>query len=165
MLLFKAFCTVILALFLVLIMIFTVGCEALLRTDYEFWWGNSEIRSIEIVELVKRQSPCDEYRVICEIHDTEQFLEDFADVKCFSHFTDPLTPSEGDVGIKITYNNGDYEVICASAQAKCIKGVYNPERGRHSFDHAQFDELIEKYIAVESAGDASTDIAAAGALG
>ncbi len=132
------------------LMLCTIGCMAILKTDFEFLHDSSEIALIEIVEVgeldnTDRMNPKQEFYTICEIQDIEQFLNDFSDVECRDRFTDPKRPLEGTVGIKITYNNGDYEIICYSGQAECVDGTYSFEEGWHYFDVEQFEELLNKY--------------------
>ena len=144
--LFKNLCLFIVMIFIIVLSL--AGCEALSRTDFEFLADNSEIELIEIVKIGKldENAPTHEFLVINEIQDAEQFLKDFSDVECYNRFTDPSGPLEGYIGIKITYNNGDYEVICASGQSEYIDGMYSSHEGWHSFEKTQFDELINKYI-------------------
>ena len=71
--------------------------------------------------------------MISTVQDHSAFLSDFRDVKCNTFFGDPRGVYEGDIVVKITYDNGEYELIRSLG------------RGFYSFDQEQFNDLIEKY--------------------
>lgn len=137
-----------------------VGCtslfKSLIKTDFEFLYESSEIKAIEIViiggvEIIEDTSSTPSvivnkpnFDVVCTVQDIEHFMDDFSEVDC-SMSSPPRSPSVGDVGIKIIYNNEEYEIICSLGQAKYRDGFYYSDCGRHSFDETQFDELINKY--------------------
>jgi hypothetical protein len=57
---------------------------------------------------------------------------------------------EDDIVIKITYKNGEYELIHHSGQGKYCHFEDQPSflqttAGRRDFDEKQFNDLIEKY--------------------
>lgn len=155
--LFKFFTIVIVVISLCLPL---VGCVSFFkdisRTEYSFLYEASEIKAIEIVIIgaVKKIEDTSStpsvidykpsFDVVCTVQDIEQFMEDFSEIECL-WAPPPRAPSVGDVGIKITYNNEEYEIICSLGQAKYRDGYYYGYSGRHSFDETQFDELIEKY--------------------
>ena len=148
-------------IFLISLCLSLVGCgllfDSLKKEDFELLHESSKIEAIQIVEVGEVKTIEDtssnnykvlyepSFDVIAEIEDIEQFMEDFSQVDCFQRLSDPSKPFEGDKGIKIIYNNGDYDVICSNGQAECENGIYNFERGYNSFDDTQFDELINKY--------------------
>ena len=137
-----------------------VGCgflfDFLAETDFKFLHEISEIKSIEIViigevERIENFSPESSvvvdnpnFDVVCYVQNIEQFIDDFSKVECFTSFP-PRSPSLGDIGIKIIYNNEDYDIICSSGQGEYRDGFYYSDSGKFSFDENQFDELINKY--------------------
>lgn len=137
-----------------------VGCtslfKSLIKTDFEFLYESSEIKTIEIViigEVEKIEDTSStpsvivdkpNFDVVCTVQDIEQFMDDLSEVDC-SMASPPRCPNVGDIGIKIIYNNEEYEIICSLGQAEYRDGFYYSDCGRHSFDETQFDELINKY--------------------
>ena len=138
-----------------------VGCassfKALTKTDFEFLHSLSEIKAIEIVKIneieqiqnVSATPPvidnAPSFDVICTVQNIERFMEDFSKIECYLS-SPPKSPSAGDIGIKIIYNNENYEIICSRGQAEYRNGFYYSDCGRHSFDETQFDEMLSKYI-------------------
>lgn len=154
--LFKSFTIFIVVILLCLQL---VGCtslfKSLIKTDFEFLYDPSKIKAIEIViigevERIQDAPPTSSviddkpnFDVVCTVQDIEQFMDDFSKIDC-SIASPPRSPSVGDVGIKIIYNNEEYEIICSLGQAEFRDGFYYSDCGRHSFDETQFDELIKK---------------------
>ena len=80
-------------------------------------------------------------------------MKDFNAVVCKFKFGDP-TSANGNLDvplsvIKITYVNGDYELIGDYGQTRYISSSDEISfyAGFHLFDKDQFDDLIEKYSA------------------
>lgn len=91
-------------LFLLIMFTFT-GCN---RTSYPF---NQSIDEIETIEIVWAESSL-KFTVTKTLSKDEKddFLEQFQTIKFFQYLGDPSS-LYGD-SIKITYSNGDYEMIC-----------------------------------------------------
>ena len=133
-----------------------VGCNFLFKTDFEFLYDSSRIKAIEIVVIGEVEEITDDssepsvivykpqFDVVCTVQDIERFMDDFWELDCSWAFP-PTTPREGDIGVKIIYDNDEYEIICSYGQAEYRDGNYYSDCGRHSFDKTQFDELINKY--------------------
>ena len=122
------------------------------KTAYEFINDESEISKIEIVRLCEYDEEKGEYReeLISLIEDRSAFLSDFKRVECYEHWSDPTGVFEGNTVIKITYKNGEYELIHHSGQSTYLHFDDNPSflqiyAGFCDFDEKQFNELIEKY--------------------
>ena len=123
-------------------------------TSFKCMYDLSEIKAIEIVIVGEVEQTSDlippgtvkapNFDVVCDVQDIEQFMDDFLKMDC-SMVSPPRAPSVGDIGIKIIYNNDEYEIICSLGQAEYRDGHYYFDCGRHSFDKTQFDELINKY--------------------
>ena len=89
------------------VLLFLTGCE---EKPYEFINQVDEIENIEIVSVKSIR----EFTVIKTLSDTQrtEFLEKFQEIMFSRYlFGDPLAV-HGD-GVKITYKNGEYEIICA----------------------------------------------------
>ena len=137
-----------------------VGCgflfKSLIKTDFKFLHETSEIKAIEIViigEIERIEDTSSEssavvykpnFDVVCCVEDIEQFMDDFSKVECFMA-SPPSSPRLDDIGIKIIYNNDEYDIICSIGQAEYRNGVYYFDAGKNSFDDTQFDTLINKY--------------------
>ena len=114
---------------------------------YDFLHPNSEIKSIEIVEigLIDNNLPEPEQKNIRVIDDIASFLNDFSKIDCFERRTNPSRPREGCALIKITYNNKEYELIDYNGQSVFRDGYYYAYSGWYSFDEDQFSALVSKY--------------------
>ena len=145
---------------LIVLCLSLAGCGFLFgtfpRTDFELLQEISEIKAIEIVtigeieriENVSQNSSVlskPSFDIICNVEDIEQFMEDFYKVECYSA-SPPSSPKVGSIGIKITYENEEYDIICSSGQAEYRDGIYYRDSGKNSFDEKQFDELINQYV-------------------
>lgn len=139
-----------LLLFVVVIsVLFMPSCRH--REAYDFMNSTDSIERISIVELTINMDGGLTETELQAIVDINAFLEDFGSVNCYTYFGDPvgITPGEKGVSvIKITYDNGEYELIDWKGQAE-----FNPEKGFKNyvgfcvFDEEQFEALITKYSA------------------
>ena len=121
-----------------LIMIFLTSCSA---KPYSFKEPIDEIESIEIVSAENSL----EFTVTKTLSETEKedFLEQFQMIKFYSYFVgDPMSVN-GDA-VKITYQNGDYEMICYY-WAEYVKNgeVYFVQK---SCDEKDFNELLNSFL-------------------
>ena len=124
-----------------------VGDDCRFPETYNFKHPTDDIIEISIVELSFGENGKLIETKIRQIADTESFLADFKKIECYMYFGDPLgvTP-EGveDTVIKITYENGEYELINWKGQAE-----YTSEKGLIYyagycvFDEKQFESLLE----------------------
>jgi hypothetical protein len=131
---------------------FLSRCER--TVEFEFLQKSEEISTIEVVvvgelvyvgtEYVMNLMP--EFTLIRELPKEEipKFLKDFNKVDCYEYFFHPGTVDVGDVVFKITYFNGDYQLISINNQARLKNNNYN-YMGRYYFDDEQFEELMNKY--------------------
>lgn len=115
--------------------------------EYDYYLRKAEINAIEIVELGElNQIKIPELkRVICEIKDHEAFLNDFEKVSCYLNEAFPAITHGNEKAIRITYNNGCYELIGVFGQSKIRNDDYYPDGGTRCFDNEQFLNLIESY--------------------
>lgn len=135
--------------FVLLLIIFT-GCSK--AVEYELMNDKTEIASIEIVKLGKFDSEEDSFgeTVISVIEDHDGFLKEFNEVDCSNHLFNPSGVYEGETLVKITYKNGEYELIDYDGQGKYQHFDKHPSNfdaysGYRDLDKKQFEALIEKY--------------------
>ena len=137
----------------ILILIMTLGLSGChVREEYKLLHSADEISAVEIVTVLFDEEGIADLQVKACISDVKVFMKDFRSVPCYVYFGDPIglkkNPSGIDV-IRITYQNGDYELIDYNGQSE-----YTQERGFdyyagfNGFDEEQFEELIEKYSSV-----------------
>lgn len=137
----------------ILILIMTLGLAGgHVREEYKLLHPADEISAVEIVTVLFDEEGIADLQVKACISDVKVFMKDFRLVPCYVYFGDPIglkkNPSGIDV-IRITYQNGDYELIDYNGQSE-----YTQERGFdyyagfNVFDEEQFEELIEKYSSV-----------------
>ena len=131
--------------------------DSITKTEFDFLHETSRIKSIQIIiigEITQTTAASSEnfkelntpnFDVICNVQNIEQFMDVFSKVEC-SISSPPRSPTRGDTGVKILYDNGDYDIICSSGQGEYRDGFYYADSGKVSFDETQFNELINKYI-------------------
>lgn len=114
-----------------------IGCGK--KMSYQFLHGSDEIQEIQIahIELDYEYQRFyldrldDGVVVLADIEDTSEFIEKFSNDVIFKKnglfFGDPSALGHGDYVIKITYSNGDFELIGHYAQ--CRVNIAATERG------------------------------------
>lgn len=127
------------SIFLVLLVLASLSaCRA---KPYSFKESTDDIDTIEIVWAENIL----EYTVKKELSETEKadFLEQFLTIPFQPYiYGDPMSV-HGDA-VKITYLNGDYEIICHHwAEYMKDGSVYSV---RKNADDDAFDELLEKFL-------------------
>ena len=83
------------------------------------------------------------------IDDHASFLADFAEVDG-DFIWSPSAVSDNSTVIKITYFDGEYELIKSHGQSKFKNGYYDHYAGSFVFDSTEFNALMQKYTAIES---------------
>lgn len=128
------------------LVIFTTGCG---KTEYKLNQSVENIVKVEVILMGEIHDPYTKHEVTLikeiSINEVNTFIDDFKNVECFDVFGDPKTLFAGDKGFKVTYTNGDYEIITYYAQGSYKKGKYLSSEGYHYFDEEQFNNLVEKY--------------------
>lgn len=125
--------------------ILLMGCEK--KVDYEFLHSLDEVSVIEIVK-VNDVYENDELKQekMSEIENINEFFMEFQNLDCYSIYTDPQGIEGEQEIIKITYENGEYELIDVDGQATYTHSKkFKNYRGYYYFEQDQFDELINKY--------------------
>lgn len=116
------------------------------KESYNFLHSVEEISYISIVSVSFDDN--EEMQVFeqAEIEDVDAFLDDFANVSCYTYYGDPIGIHEECSVLKIVYENDDYELIYWNGQAE-----YQEDRGFRNytgffvFDEEEFMELISIY--------------------
>ena len=139
------------ALIVITVLVCTLT-SCFLFESFELMYDESEISKIQIVKLLEYDESKGEYNIeiISTVKNNSEFLSEFKSVESHSFIGDPVGVYEGDVVIKFTYKNGEYEMISDSG-----RGVYRiPENGEpyfsvyagfYQFDWSDFHTLINEY--------------------
>ncbi|WMJ23152.1 hypothetical protein RBG61_00405 [Paludicola sp. MB14-C6] len=141
-------------LIVVLISIFSLtGCNN--TTDYKFLQPNDKIAKIEIVIVGEREDikgkKLSEVQQVMDVkkelleEEGEKLIEDLKKIDCFNKYNPPGYMDAGLEAFKISYDNGDYELINYRAQATYKNSKYD-RAGLYYFDKDQFNELLYKYL-------------------
>ena len=127
------------------------------RETYDFLHPDDEICSVSIVDLSFDEN---EQLIQTEVHrvdDIVSFLQDFRTLDCYTYFGDPTgvtLEGEEDTVIKISYNNGEYELINWRGQAEyTISRGFDYYSGFSIFDETQFHELLTDYMSNAAVGN------------
>ena len=132
----------------ILLVILIVFCKITnMEEEYRYLHDISSIKSIEIVKVepitIEQDEPDQE--ILYTVNDINQFLEEFSQIYCTSMSPPDKIRYDSPV-IKITYQNGDYELIDAYGQSEFINGVYFVYEGIYYFDKEQFADFINQFV-------------------
>lgn len=125
--------------------------------EYEFSAPITDTTRIEIMIVTRLDGDNLELRTVSEIEDTEAFLDDFSALECSRGISldviDEASAMTSFDAIRITYDDGSYEVITAygnldsSFLSSDITEDELLEKEYYIFDPSEFGSLIEKYSA------------------
>ena len=106
-----------------------------------------EIQAIKIVKLgtFNQETVLFDEEELANCSDLDAIKNELLQLPFHSIWNDPYELQEGEVVFKIIYNNGDFDLIGASAQWK-----YRAEKWHYGytiFDKQKFEQLIAKYVA------------------
>ena len=136
-------------LFLVAIMLYAASCRH--RNTYDFMNPTDNIVAVAIVDLSFDPVDILVDTEVKQVDDIDGFLKAFCALDCYTWFGEPIPAMQEGVKntvIKITYANGDYELINWNGQSE-----YRTERGLkyyagfRVFDEQQFETLIDNTLA------------------
>lgn len=121
-----------------LVLLLFAGCN---EKTYEF---KNPVDTIVSIDIVSAENSL-EFTVVKTLSETEKnsFMEKFQMIKFDSYFVgDPMSVNGN--AVKITYQNGDYEIICYY-WAEYVKNseVYFV---RKSCDEKEFNELLNSFL-------------------
>ncbi len=127
------------------------------KETYRFLNDESEISCIEIISLKYSSwgswdsNESKEEILICKINDVSNFLDDFSKINVDSCYPPPDRYDEicRQTVIKITYNNGEYELIFPAGKERCEYkdgDLTKNFSGILTLDNAQFADLVTKYV-------------------
>lgn len=133
----------------IVILVFATSCRHIEK--YRLLNPIDDIIEISVVELSFENDGSLQVTKSKIIENTNEFMEDFRSIACYTYFGDPIAAtSEGveTTAIEITYQNGEYEIINWKGQTKytLTKGL-TYYAGFNVFDEQQFVGLIQKYAA------------------
>ena len=99
------------ALIVITVLVCTLT-SCFLFESFELMYDESEISKIQIVKLLEYDESKGEYNIeiISTVKNNSEFLSEFKSVESHSFIGDPVGVYEGDVVIKFTYKNGEYEI-------------------------------------------------------
>lgn len=136
-------------LLLAAIMLCAASCRH--KNTYDFVNPTDDIVAVAIVDL---SFDPDDFLVETEVKQVDDiggFLKAFCALDCYTWFGDPIpVTQEGvkDTVIKITYANGEYELINWNGQSEYrIERGLNYYAGYRVFDEQQFEALIKNLLA------------------
>ncbi len=131
---------------IILIILFASAC---VKKEFEF---TQAIKNVEKIEVILIGMPViaenrHEQTILYELTKSEfaSAIEAILDLDSDRLYTSPATLFPDMKAFKITYKNGDYEIINNFAQGSLINGIYKAE-GYYTFDIDEFNELIDKYL-------------------
>ena len=128
-----------------------VGCDREVEKEYELLHDAMQITTIEIIEVEELHPNLGvSGRVLATITDKEAFLQDFSQVTSYTKDFMYSVIEGGAIGVKIAYNNGEYEIITGMGELKYYVldkyssiGLYNLPHFR--FEASQWNALLDKY--------------------
>ena len=105
----------------------------------------SEVQSVQIVRIDHAEPVfVYEYTVLHDITDYTTFIDRLNELdNHITIFGDPHVVAEGDVVIRIEFQNGDWEIVACGTQRSCRSGEFIT--GPFIFDKDEFYALIEEY--------------------
>ena len=133
-------CVIVIGLFAAYFLVFNPAVE------YEFFGSEEDFASISIATLTVTEEGYETEDVLV-IDDVDAFIDDFRAVTCHRKIGAKLSFDESDNGkevIKITYVNGDVELISASCH-NTLRDDYVLYLGRFVFDETEFSSLINTW--------------------
>lgn len=121
-------------------------CSCGLFGDQQYICEIDKVETIQIVRLdqyVEGEYRYD-YTVLSQISDQVVFVDRLNNLKHSVNWGDPRQMDEQYIVIRVSYINGDYDLIHPDAQWFNRSGVNN--YGYFFFDREQFNALISNYI-------------------
>ena len=110
--------------------------------SYEFWQVDSQIESIEIVDIYGPINEPLQYDVLVNIKNHESFLKKFYKISFGTYIIGDSTTAYG-VCIRVQYKNGDCEYINDHAQNRFFSEMPNNRYyGRRYCDQEEFLALL-----------------------
>lgn len=141
----KIFSKYFLAIFTVLLILCTIMSECNKVYYWELGGSLDEIANIEIVEIEDFYK--NDLKIICETDENnyQELIKDVSGLKFEKYFGDPLKPYGK--AIKITFKNGNYDLISQCEPRHCNKGegMVESRITRLSCSSTEFQQLIEKW--------------------
>ena len=119
-----------------------------LPKTYELLNPADEIDEISIVKLTFEDREMVQTK-LQKVEDKELFLQEFNEIRCYKKIGDPTGATEEgveNVVFKISYSNGEYELIDWAGQSVyTLKNGLRYYSGFSGFDKAEFESLMNRY--------------------
>ena len=135
-------------LLLVLIVV-SVLCSGCALFTQEFHCNASDVETISIVEVNEGRDESGNFeyqeKLLCEVTDISAFITKLNSVECRINGGDPVSIELGSIAIKITYKNGDRDLLAHNAQRLYRQNTGYDSEGFWWFDQEQFEALISEY--------------------
>lgn len=125
------------------------GCLG--RREFEYMHSTAEISMVEIVET-SYNCKSDSFSTLslAQISDVDEFVKRLSEVRYYAILTDPFyfTDESKTLAIKISYSNGDYEVVSTVSKARfeSENGDIDFAAPSDQFDSYQFDSMLQFYL-------------------
>ena len=119
--------------------------------EYGFYNTEEDIIEISIVTVYYDENGKAALNEIRKVDDIEQFIEDYRAVECYGKISEPVDAldrvDKSTKLIKLTYVNGDFELIGYHGSGLTNVGEDELEytAGFTEFNKDQLDELMERY--------------------
>ena len=135
--------------FIVTIILILSLVSCVMPEKYDLLNPISDITEISIVKAYFSDNSELRQSEIAKVNDIDEFMKAFRKIPCYVNIGSPvglLPNDEEDIVIRISYQNGEYELINWRGQA-----TYTTERdftyyyGYSVFDEQKFHDLISKY--------------------
>ena len=127
--------------------LFCSGCALFTQ---KFHCNPSDVESITIVALSEGADEKGNFvfreDLVYEVEDTSAFITELNNIECHINGGDPVSMEPDSIAIKITYKNGDRDLLTHDAQRLYRQDTGYDSEGFWRFDKASFEALITQYI-------------------
>ena len=128
------------------ICIMVTGCEK--KIEYPYMNSKDEISTIEIVVYSADNKESRVSEIIANIECVNEFLEEFEEIDYYEAgiIYNPQGVEDGSIAVRITYQNGDYEIFNWLGRGVYKNGIgYDAYDDWGYFNEEQFNLLVSKW--------------------
>ena len=134
---------------LLVLIVVSVLCSGCALFTQKFHCNSSDVEAVSIVEVNEGRDENGNFEyqenLLCEVTDISAFITTLNSIECRINGGDPVSIELGSIAIKITYKNGDRDLLTHNAQRLYRKDTGYDSAGYWWFDQEQFEALISKY--------------------
>ena len=134
---------------LLMLIVVAVLCSGCALFTQKFQCNASDVETISIVEVNEGRDENGNFeyqeKLLCEVTDVSAFIATLNSIECRINGGDPVSIELGSIAIKITYKNGDRDLLTHNAQMLYRIDTGYDSEGFWWFDQEQFEALISKY--------------------